>query len=127
MIGIQSQDIPRLWPNVRHLVHKALKQGNGEYEESDIFDALIKANMQLWWGNETILITEIAVYPQKKACIMLPAAGKSEELGQGLPMLELWAKAQGCDAMQIYGRKGWKRALAEHGYADKHVHLRKQL
>ena len=127
MIGVQSTDVPRLWPNIRHLVNAALKHGNGEFEESDIFEALIKANMQLWWGDETILITEIVVYPRKKACIGFLAGGNLEQIKKGLPMIELWAKAQGCEDALIYGRPGWKRAMADRGYVQKQVHLRKTL
>lgn len=31
--------------------------------------------------------------------------------------LEAWGREQGCDEAQVYGRRGWKPALAKEGYA----------
>ena len=127
MIGVQSKDVPALWPHIRHLVNQALKHGNGEYIEADIFDALINARMQLWWGDETILVTELVKHPQKTICNAFLAAGKMDEIAKALPRIELWAKAQGADMAVVRGRKGWKRALAAKGYSETHTVLRKQL
>jgi hypothetical protein len=39
------------------------------------------------------------------------ADGGRDEWLKWLPLLEAWARAEGCDLLEIYGRPGWARLV----------------
>ncbi len=63
-------------------------------------------------------VTEIATTYGQKVCTILLLGGRERELwfGQMLEVIEGWARANGCDRMNVVGRKGWERVGAPYGY-----------
>jgi len=54
------------------------------------------------------------------------AGGELGELqGEMLPAVEEWAKAKGCAAVEIIGRRGWGRVLDD--YREPHALLKKEI
>ena len=76
---------------------------------------------------ECAVITEMAEYPQKKILRYFLAGGKN--LGHWLTdiqtKIEDFAKRNGCNAIEVAGRKGWIRKL--HGYNKPVFIIRKDL
>lgn len=72
--------------------------------------------MQLWAGEDGCAVTEILVYPRKKVLHVFLAGGKMEQIIDFQKDAIEWAKRQGCTAMTIAGRMGWKKALASYGW-----------
>lgn len=56
-----------------------------------------------------------------------PAAGDLEEIAALLPAMEKWAADHGCTQVHLVGRRGWVRALAQHGYEEYATVVRKVL
>ena len=86
----------------------------------DIAEGLYKGTMQLWPADKGCIVTEIVVYPKKKALNVFLGGG---ELDQILDMHENvieWAKAQGCECLMMTGRFGWKKPLEKHGWKTLH-------
>lgn len=110
---------------VKERIADALVYGNGEYELTDILKALLDRDMQLWIDESTAAVTTIIRYPRKTTCLILAAGGDLDVLRRDLPLVEAWAKENGCDAMEVMGRKGWLRALPD--YEQAQVHVRKDL
>ena len=125
MIGVLSHQVPEVWGEVGKHVRAALEHGNGEYLEIDIFDALVGQKMQLWRDGDTIAVTTIIRYPRKTTCLIVLSGGSIENVRRSLPLLEQWAKAQGCHAMDVAGRKGWLRELKNN--SQNQVRLWKEL
>jgi hypothetical protein len=44
-----------------------------------------------------------------------------------LPQIHEWAKAEGCDKIRLFGRRGWIRALEKHDYQISNVVLERAL
>jgi hypothetical protein len=71
-------------------------------------------------------MTEIVRYPRSTRCVLFLCAGDGlDRWLHHLGEIEAWARAQGCDAMEVAGRKGWARVLK--GYELVNVMLRKEL
>ena len=81
--------------------------------------------MQLWRDGDTIAVTTIIRYPRKTTCLIVLAGGSLETLRRCLPLVEEWARHQGCQAMEVTGRKGWLRELKD--YSQSQVRLWKEL
>lgn len=108
-------------------IKSALEYGGGTHDIEDVFRAILESRMQLWPAENGCLVTEILVYPRKKVLHIFLAGG---EMGQITDMhhdVIEWAKAQGCTALTLSGRKGWIKALAKFGWKEKLVSLSKEI
>ncbi len=87
--------------------------------------------MQLWTvrtGDHLIglAITELRNYPQQRRCRYLLLAGHDFEGWQHLQQdIENWARANGCAAMEMCGRRGWERKLR--GWRATHVEMSREI
>ena len=111
----------------RPWIEAALEYSGGTHEWQDIVDGVVSGHMQLWPGQTFAFVTEITRYPRRRVCNMFLGGG---DLGAILAMhghVEQWAKAQGCDALTISGRLGWKLHLKRHGWEPLHLTMMKEL
>ena len=109
-------------------IKAALKHAGGTHNLEDILEGVLKRNYQMWPGVESVVITEIAVFPRKKVLILFLAGGDYEELRKMLPDLELFGKAEGCSSVSLTGRKGWLRSfLPAEGYEHSAQLMTKEL
>ena len=72
--------------------------------------------MQLWcWQSDEIeaaLVTSIQEKDGVKFCLYLALGGsKMAEWKQFMPLVEDWARGEGCTEMRIYGRAGWAKVF----------------
>jgi hypothetical protein len=117
--GVAAAAIRGVWPRVLPWIERALAEGLGHLESRDVRDALERRDMQLWIARRedavvAALVTEIVVYPRRKVCrfvLMGGADGQREVWLPWLSLLEAWARAEGCDLVEIYGRPGWARLV----------------
>ena len=107
-------------------IEDALKHSGGTHETIDVFHAILEGRMQLWSGKDGCAVTELLVYPRKKVLHVFLAGGKMEEIIDFQRDAIEWAKQQGCTAMSIAGRMGWKKVLSEHGWEPKFLTLTKE-
>ena len=120
---ILTEEIKRCLP----WIVQALEYSGDTHQPTDVIESILKGHMQLWPGEQACAVTEIVVYPNKKVLHVFLAAGDMDNIIDMQRSAETWAKAQGCDAMTIAGRKGWSRVLKDHGYQEKFVTLAKEL
>ena len=127
---VEKHEIDTVWDDVKELIAKT---NDDVLNEEDILEYLKTGYYILWIATEkdsdTIvgaMTIEYAYYPKYKMCRIATIAGKrmSEWIGD-LYMLENWAKAQGCDYMDMYARRGWKKMLKD--YKEDCILLRKKL
>ena len=108
--GIQASELGQFWPIAKPLIQKALDRGS-DYSIDEVYMGLMRTEMQLWmWGDEAALVTAIQTDRGQKFCLLLACGGTNmSDWFQYFPHLEAWAKSKGCDAMRLYGRRGWAR------------------
>ena len=116
---VQPEDVPYIWDQVAPLLDRVREHTEGELETDDYLGELSDGNMQLWIATEnnglhSIMVTQIAVYPQKKVLKIISMAGSEfSRLYEFNDMVESFAIKTGCSGMELWGRKGWKKLLPD--------------
>lgn len=123
--GIRSENIEGWWPLVEEYLSSALEYGLGEYSLEDIKKSCILRDMQLWVkfnkeGLEGAFITKISKYPQKNLlCVIL--LGGNEFIkwrDEADALLNAFGKEHNCEYVELFGRKGWAKMLADIDYKE---------
>jgi hypothetical protein len=131
LYGIPAHLIDEVWDEVRPWIERACSRNRGKYDADDIRTGLASGEDQLWvWKSPTAFavgITRLSNYPKQRVCTIRIATGTNsrEWRDEAVRTIEKWAKANGCDAMELCARKGWARHLK--GYDMTHVYLEKPL
>jgi hypothetical protein len=95
----------------RRQVMAALEFGGGIYTFDDLCRGVNAGVMQMWPGVDSIFLTEILAFPQRKILHIFLAGGNLKELEAMAPAVVAFARAQGCQEMQFAGRPGWERTF----------------
>ena len=99
---------------------RALHHGGDTHEWSDVVDGLRDGRFQCFWNDGGIIITEIYVYPKKRALHCFVVAGAMDAVLALQPKLVDFAKKQNCSVMTATGRIGWERVLPRQGWRKMH-------
>ena len=116
---VQPEDIAYIWEEVSPLIEMARKHSEGELETDDFLEPLTHGDMQLWIATEdnnmhSAMVTQIVPYPQKQILRVILIAGSDfKRLYEFNDMIESFAIKTGCSAMELWGRKGWKKMLPD--------------
>ena len=123
--GIRSENIEGWWPLVEEYLSSALEYGLGEYSLEDIKKSCILRDMQLWVkfnkeGVEGAFITKISKYPQKNLLCVILLGGNEfiEWRDEADALLNAFGKEHNCEYVELFGRKGWARMLADIDYKE---------
>lgn len=113
----------------RALIESALVRDGYSYTYEDVVKAVDEDRMQYWAGPNSVIVTEIVEYPQRKSIHFFLAAGNLGELEPMVPIIESWGKSKGCTAATMTGRKGWERVtfLKRGGWKSQMVVMQKEL
>lgn len=130
--GIPSARIHEFWELTEPLIASACETARGKWNASYIRKQLEYGAMQLWLVTDgtvlAVCVTEIVRHPGKRCCRIRIMTGQQRERWQHfLGVIEAWAKAQGCDAMELIARSGWSRILGRQGYAVTHLFCEKEI
>ncbi len=111
----------------RKHIEAALEYTGGTHDIIDIYEGLYKGTMQLWPAKDSCLVTEIINYPKKKVLNIFLGGGDLTEILSMHDDVISWAKQQGCTALNMTGRFGWKKPLAKHGWQPMHTSYVKEI
>lgn len=120
LVCVDPDKLPQLWPHVSHFIEAAFASGLGDEDAQSLKADLDKREALLWvvWDGEHLIaaaVTRIVRTATKRVCILV--AGGGRELWRWkhfIVDLEEYAKAEGCDAMRVMGRHGWKAIFPEY-------------
>ena len=105
LVQFTKEEIDKIWPLVKKLVHKACVRAGGFVNEEHIKE-----------------------YPNYKVCDTKIVTGKRyEDWFHYVDKIAEWAKEQGCKKMEIFSRPGYVRMFKEKGYVATHVQVEKEL
>jgi hypothetical protein len=152
LVCIPPDKVALVWPHVRDLILAAMKRG--DLSSFRPVEASVLCGDALLWlamagdeyrgadprhrgacrerpvgHGEQVAATAVTVLQQtewRKVCIIVACAGA--EMHRWLRLLdgiETYARAEGCSAIRIMGRKGWARVLTS--YRAKQIILEKDL
>jgi hypothetical protein len=112
------------WEQCRAWLLPALEPEDGD--EAGLVTDLISGRARLWPGERAALVTQ-CLNEHEGACLHVwLAGGDLSDILAMRPGIEAWARAQGCVAVTLDGRKGWTRALRGFGYV-RHAHELKRM
>jgi len=111
----------------RPYIEAALEYTGGTHDIIDIYEGLYKGTFQLWPAKNSCLVTEIIKYPKKKVLNIFLGGGDLTEILSMHEDVIRWAKEQGCSALNMTGRFGWKKPLAQHGWKPMHSSYVKEI
>ena len=114
-----------LLPNL----YRALAETDGSYDVATIENMLSEGVVQLWARGESFVLTELRIAPTgKRYGHIFLCGGSLPELLPLYPILEGWARSQGCGMMTMVGRRGWERTfLKDEGWTAPYSVYRKEL
>ena len=122
---ISPEDVPYVWEDVGPMLAKVIEHSEGELEPDDFLDNLMIGNMQLWIATEEqeillSMVTQVVSYPQKKVLRVITISGEKfkEAHDKFNDMVESFAIKKGCSAIELWGRKGWKKC-----YLNGKIHI----
>lgn len=121
MVLLDRERLDDEWPRCAAYLEPALDGCS----LGDVYRALEDERARLWPLERSAVVTEIVQYPRLRACRVWLAGGDLDELRRNLPTLDEYARACGCDRIEIDARKGWQRVLT--GYELTRVVLTKEL
>ena len=111
----------------RKWIEAALEYSGGTHDYQDIVESVKTGAMQFWPAEDACAITEIIVYPRKRAFHVFLAGGNMDTIVDMDESAVYYAKINGCTIMSIAGRKGWQRVLNEKGYKPYLTSLAKEI
>ena len=116
---LDPDDVEYVWDKVEPILARVVSRSEGELETEDILDLVTEGRMQLWIVAENkeiiaALVTQIITYPQKKVLRLVSLAGEDfNKFKHFLDMVQSFAIQKDCIALELWGRKGWKKLLPE--------------
>jgi hypothetical protein len=150
LVCVPPDKVALAWPSVRSLIFAAMKRGDlssfGSVEDSVLRgDALLWLALSYEDGEgvriDAAALTELHRTEWRKVCVVVACGAPSRLRASGqaaasrvsdmrrwirlLDGIEDFARAEGCSATRIIGRKGWARVLTS--YQAKRIVLEKDL
>lgn len=104
----------------RPQIEAALEYSGGTHTFDDVAAGVLTGRMQIWPTEASCIVTEIIAYPRRKVLNVFLGGGSLGEIMAMHPDVEAWARAQGCDALTMSGRRGWAKPLGAHGWRALH-------
>ena len=108
-------------------IEAALEYSGGTHDIIDIYEGLYTGSMQLWPNKKSCLVTEIITYPKKKVLNVFLGGGDLTEILEMHESVITWAQGQGCSALSMTGRFGWKKPLSKYGWKPLHSSYVKEI
>ena len=135
-VFVPKDNIPEVFPIVKDSIEKALQYSGNHFIVDDIYNDLLEGKMQLWvlWNLnkkqnfQGCGVTKILQRTNSKALNIFIVTGRNRKQWQDkMPLVEDWAKQNGCTHIETYARPGWSRLLKEQDYKITHYLLEKKL
>jgi len=127
---VPKEHIADVWPQIEKYAKRCARYTYGRFTAEDMLRDLLSKDQQLWvsFDVETkvivgFLITEIVKYPQFKTLMMHFTGGQDFKswVPDGFPKVQGFARDNGCEKIESYGRPGWEKMWKDYGYVKRFV------
>lgn len=131
-VKVKVGDIDLVWPVVLPMLQRAIDLNDGDFDGNHVFERLMEDTMQLFIGYNTddiiyAAVTELIPYQHNKALRIVLMGGKKINSWVDTKTFETFGKLEGCNRIEIVGRKGWVKKLISRGYKQTHYIVTKEL
>lgn len=129
---VKVEDVDLVWHVVKPMLQRAIEYNDGDFDTSFVLGRLMDGTMQLFIGYDTkdiiyAAVTEILPYQKRKALRIVLMGGKNINSWVDTKIFEKFSRSQGCDRIEIVGRKGWIKKLEKRGYKQTHYIVTKEV
>ena len=119
--------LENIWPNIEEYMEGAAEYTYGRFTVDDIKSNLQTKPQQLWIAFDDTsfikgaVVTEITTYPRMRSLVMHFTGGidLKEWKPSMLELLQRFAKENGCDVIESYGREGWGKVFKNDGFKSR--------
>lgn len=130
---VDPENIDDAWLKAAPFLLPAIQMGD-ELTPEQVRDGIANGDMQLAvFENDSAylaMVTDGVTYPnERKTMRILHAGGHGLDavLPDGMAMIQAAAKASGCHAVELIGRDGWLKKLADYGFRKKAIWMECEL
>jgi hypothetical protein len=132
IIAIPKERISSIWMHVEGLVRRVNEKREPWWRLQNPREKCENGHAQLWiaWDGKSvkaIVITQITVDAEPVCELALCSGDGRDEWLPFLPVIEMWAKEQGCTALIGYARQGWSKVLAGQNFTERARLIEKRL
>lgn len=111
-----------------HWIEAALEHAGGTHTVEDVRAGVIEGRYQFFYAPGGCAVTEVIDTPRKRVLSYFLVGGDLDTVQQYEPLIEGWAREQGCSRIEFSGRRGWTRSfLQDRGYEERLVVMSKEL
>jgi hypothetical protein len=105
---LNSVEFDRCWP----WLEASLNEFGATHRKDQVWGRIMLGQATLWPSENAVILTEVFSYPiGVRACNVWLQGGNLDELKTMYPVIEKYARAQGCDWLIGWGRDGWVKAM----------------
>ena len=131
-VKVKVGDIDLVWPVVLPMLQRAIDLNDGDFDGNHVYERLMEDTMQLFVGYNTddiiyAAVTELIPYQYNKALRIVLMGVKQINSWVDTKTFEKFGKLEGCNRIEIVGRKGWVKKLISRGYKQTHYIVTKEL
>jgi hypothetical protein len=130
LVCVNPAEVSKIWPHISHMIARAMDRGGmGRFE--DVERDVLGNNSYLWLameGNSLLAsaVTKVTTEKLYRLCTIVACCGHDwERWGMLIEGLERYARAEGCERIEICGRPGWLKRLPDYRLAK--IVIRKEL
>ncbi len=88
---------------------RALAYAGNTHTVPDVLDKLGAGRAQCWPNGDSVVITEVIVFPRLRCLNYWVVSGDLYECAELQPAIDAWGIEQGCSIATATGRMGWLR------------------
>lgn len=131
---VPPSEVSEYWPEAIDLLRPAIEQSGGRMTEKDVLHDIITGVEHLWiiFEDEAVVAacsTTINVYPSKRVLnvLFLGGDGFNNWVGELDQKLSEFCLFVNCSAMELIGRRGFKRAVQQLGWTEEYTLFQKEI
>ena len=113
--AVKIEELDQIWGDFALFISDAVDYSDGAWLIEDVERKLFNGEATLWiaynGSPKAAGVTWFEKFPQKKDLVIAFAGGDMNAIKGLMEMGKEYAKANGCDGVRCYGRRGWSRAL----------------
>lgn len=119
---IESERISDYWVDIENYLCAAVSRDDGQSTIGSVYSDLKTGHSQLWIArvdNDIVCacVTDIVQYPASKRLLIKYCGGQLMTVWiDFIETIKGFAKAEGCDSVEVVGRKGWEKVLHKYGF-----------
>lgn len=118
MSALQADTVNDELERCREWLEAAMARGAHTHEWEDIINGVLDGRYHFWSSDDAALLTEFVYYPRAQYVHVFLAGGNLDKIMDMRDSVERFAQGYGFDGVSMTGRRGWVRALGDHGYDE---------